>query len=143
MVQSVHAKPQRHLDLSTLISFFEKEKENVQKELAPNTTAKEVSELKNFYRILELDKTESLIKHLTADPALCITTILESKQLKDPLKLYAVSVATGHFTTTLYGFDTAFRTVIDHRTTELMRLAKKDFVVARLETIDQYQKELT
>lgn len=70
VVQSVHAKPQRHLDLSTLISFFEKEKENVQKELAPNTTAKEVSELKNFYRILELDKTESLIKHLTADPAL-------------------------------------------------------------------------
>lgn len=54
--------------------------------------------------------------------------------------MYAVSVATGRFTTILNAFDIAFRTVIDHRTVELMRLAKKEFVVARLKTMDQYQR---
>lgn len=127
VAQPVHAIAQLHFDLSTLISLFEREKDNVHKNLSPQTVAKHVSELRNLYRILDLDKKESLIKYLTANPELTITTLLDSKQIKDPSKPYAISVQTGRLTTILYALDISLRTVIDHRTVEIMRLAKKEY----------------
>jgi hypothetical protein len=138
----VHAAPHLVYNLPTLITLFEKEKDDVRKPLAIKTIQKHISEIKNIYRILDIPKDESLIKFLTADPALSIDAILQSKQIKDPTKNYATSVATGRFTSILYSFDLAFRTTIDHRTIEIMKLAKKEFVLARIKTMDKYNREL-
>lgn len=140
--EPVHAAPHLVFNLQTLTTLFQKEKDDVRKPLAMKTIQKHISEIKNVYRILDIPKEESLIKFLTADSALCIDAILQSKQIKDPTKNYATSVATGRFTSILYSFDLAFRTTIDHRTVETMKLAKKDFVLARIKSMDQYNKEL-
>jgi DNA repair ATPase RecN len=57
----VHAVPHLVYNLPTLISLFEKEKDDVRKPLAMKTIQKHISEIKNIYRILDIPREESLM----------------------------------------------------------------------------------